>query len=206
MSKHNKQTWFDWTEPRAGKDEGDAVQKIAGEIERLTIAGYSPPTPISSDSRKDDLTESARRREKQRETEHDAALEALSREEKRLRRQEKRLAQLAEERESDQRKLVSAADGVTKLIKERRDRESTERRQSFQAEAERRNAAIRGNLAAHAQYAQRRRDEHIKDLEQITASLDRWINPPAPAEREIIYVESDEPPAAGALPTLPRWR
>jgi predicted RNase H-like nuclease (RuvC/YqgF family) len=201
MSKH-KQILFDWEPPPAGKNEGEVVSKIVSEIMRLSIAGYtSPPPAIIPEDRKL-LTKAAIEREKRRQAEHDERIEALEREEERLRSENKkvaalhrRLKDLAEEQTAEQRQIKQ----------KQRARESAEHLQTSLAEGQRRQAAAAEARHAQARHAQWRRDEYIQGMEKILDDWNRANNPPAPVEREIVYVE-EEPPGAGALPRLPSWR
>jgi hypothetical protein len=99
MSKH-KQILFDWEPPPPAKDAEAAVHKVVAEIGRLSIAGYTPPPPVTLEAQKD-MTKSARSRERQREAEHRERIEALEQHEKQLRRQEQRLARLADEKSKE---------------------------------------------------------------------------------------------------------
>jgi predicted nucleic acid-binding Zn-ribbon protein len=195
MSKHKQQTWLDWDPPAADKSDeaAAAVRKVAAEIQR-TVAGYEPPTPMSADERKA-LPAPARGREKRREAEHAAAIEALEREEGRLKDERRRLARLAAEQEKE----------LHESKQRERDRVAAEKWRSTMADRERTLSARAAAAAQQKQHEQQRREAHVKHLEETVAGLDRWINPPKPPEP--IYVEVEpEPPGAGALPTLPRWR
>jgi hypothetical protein len=190
---------FDWTEPPAGKDEGEAVQKVAAEIARVSIPGYTPPA--SSEAR-EDMPKSARRREKEREAEHQERIEALEREEKRLRDERRRMAKLAEEEEAEQRQQKQKQRDQEVQQRERQQRDASERRRLAALEHEWGNFKIHAARAQHEQ----RREAYFQDLQRTVDDLGRMINPPPAPEREIIYVEKDDEPGAGALPTLPRWR
>jgi hypothetical protein len=207
MSKHS--VLFDWTPPAAGKDEGEAVRKVAAEIER-NVPGYEPPTPISAEDRKE-LPKSARLREKERQGEHDERIKALEHHEAELRKQERRLERLANEREEQLQSLTRLANNQEKELHEskrrERDHAAAERRREFQAESERRSAAAAAARMQSAQQVQRARDDYAEGLQRVVAGLDRWINPPKPPEPQVVYIESEpDEPRSGALPRLPSWR
>jgi chromosome segregation ATPase len=197
MSKHN--ILFDWEPPRPGKDEGAAVQKVVAEIER-NVPGYEPPTPISADERKD-MPKAARRREKEREAEHAAALDALEDQEKQLRRQEQRLARQAKQQETEQHRLQQREREQKDRQREQQQRDASERRRLTALEREWGNFKIHAARAQHEQ----QREAYFQDLQATVDGLNRMANPPRAAE-QIVYVESEDEPGAGALPTLPRWR
>jgi hypothetical protein len=145
------------------------------------------------------LPKSARRREKEREAEHERMIAALERHEKQLRHEHKRLARLADEKEAEQHRS-------------RREREQKDRQRKQGALESRRLAALEHEWssfktrAAQAQHEQRR-EAYYADLQQTVDNLGRMAQPPAPAaEPEIVYVEKEENPAWGRLPTLPSWR
>jgi Rad3-related DNA helicase len=191
---------FDWEPPRPGKDEGAAVRKVVAEIER-NVPGYIAPVPISADDRKD-LAESARRREKQRETEHRAALEALEDQEKQLRRQEQRLARLTEKQSEELHRSQQREREQEDRQRERQRRDTSERQRLATLEHEWRSFKARATQAQHEQ----QREAYFQDLQETVNNLGRMAAPPpAPVEREIVYVE-DEEPGGGRLPRLPSWR
>jgi hypothetical protein len=65
-----------------------------------------------------------------------------------------------------------------------------------------------GMFKAQAAQAQReqQREAYANDLRQIAANVMNVFNPPPPPEPEIIYIEKEEDPRWGQLPTLPTWR
>jgi DNA repair exonuclease SbcCD ATPase subunit len=198
MNKHAKQL-YDWNPPPPGKDEGEAVRKVAAEIER-NVPGYEPPVPVSREERKD-MTKSARRREREREAEHQERIEALERAEKQLRDDHKnvaslhrRLKQLADDQVEEQRR------GQQK----QRARESAEHLQATLAEGNRRTAAAAEARHAHVRQTQQMRDEYVQGLQNIIDGWNRANNPP-PAP-QIVYVETEEETGGGRLPRLPTWR
>jgi chromosome segregation ATPase len=174
MSKH-KQILFDWEPPPPGKDEATAVRKVVAEIER-NVPGYTPPTPISADDRKD-LSKSARSREREREAEHRAALEALEAAEKQLKDDHKRLARLAEEKEADQRREKSRQaeqEEQRRKMQRQHERDASERQRLSALEHEWRSFKAQ---AAQAQFAQRR-EAYFADLQRTVDDLGRMANPP----------------------------
>jgi hypothetical protein len=203
VSKH-KQILFDWEPPRPGKDEGAAVRRVADEIGR-NIPGYEPPVPISAADRKD-LPESARQREKRREAEHQERIEALEAAEAELKEDHRRLArqaerQEAERQEAERRQLKQKEREQEDRQRERQQRDASERRRVAALEREWGNFKIHATRAQHEQ----QREAYFQDLQATVDGLNRMANPPRAAE-QIVYVESEDEPGAGALPTLPRWR
>jgi predicted RNase H-like nuclease (RuvC/YqgF family) len=199
MSKHTR-ILFDWTPPPPTEDEGAAVKRVVVEIAR-NIPDYTPPTPISADDRKD-LSASARRREREREAEHHERIEALEQHEKKLQDDHRRLAKLAAEQEAEQRQLKQNQRDQEVEQRERQRRDASERQRL--AVLEREWTAFKAR-AAQAQRAQQR-EAYFQDLQQTVDGLNRMVNPPAPAERQIVYVEKEEEPGGGQLPRLPSWR
>jgi hypothetical protein len=182
-----KQTWVDWTPPAAAKDEAAAVQKVAAEMSR-SIAGYVAPTPISADDRKD-LSKSARSREREREAEHRAALEALEAAEKQLKDDHKRLARLAEEKEEDQRREKSRQseqeEQRRKMQRQQHERDTSERQRVTALEREWSSFKAQAAQAQHEQ----QREAYFQDLQQTVDNLGRMANPPAPLPEP----DEDEP-------------
>jgi predicted RNase H-like nuclease (RuvC/YqgF family) len=197
----SKQAWLDWESPPARRDEGEIVQKVVAEITRLSVPGYTspPPAPIPEDKKL--LTKAAIERERQRQIEHDERIEALERAEKQLKDDHRRLARQAEQQEAEQRQIKKKERDQEVQQRERQQRDAAERQRLTALEHEWSSFKTR---AAQAQFAQQR-EAYFNDLQKTVDDLGRMANPPAPAEREIIYVEADEP-GAGALPRLPTWR
>jgi hypothetical protein len=201
VSKH-KQILFDWTPPPDDKNAGAAVQRVSSEIQR-SIAGYEPPPPVSRVER-EDMPKAARRREKEREAEHQERIEALERHEKQLKDDHKRLAKLAEEKEEDRRReksRQSEQEEQRRKMQRQHERDASERQRLAALEREWTGFKARAAQAQHEQ----RREAYFNDLQQTIDNLGRMINPPAPPEPIYVEVEPEET-GGGRLPRLPTWR
>jgi hypothetical protein len=137
-----------------------------------------------------------------------------------LERQHREEIRAAERAEAERERRLAEQQKVEQERRAAQVRAAEQAKQRTMEQQQRRQAASeRQQLAAlHQEWAQfkaatvraqheQAQEHYFNELQQRLDALNRLVNPPpAPVEPEIVYVEKEENPAWGQLPTLPSWR